>query len=118
MAKFLFVLTRGMEDPTRSTRCLQMAHIAKQEGHDVSVFFTDDAVLYAKKGMAQNVVAPTGDDVETFLESLTQANVTFHVCTPCAKARQVEEKDFIENAKMDTAKTLIALAAEAKVFTF
>jgi predicted peroxiredoxin len=79
MAQFLFVLTRGMEDPTRATRCLQLAHAAKQDGHDVGVFLTDDAVLLAKKGMAANVVAPTGDDVNTFLESLTRANVTFHV---------------------------------------
>jgi predicted peroxiredoxin len=58
MASFPFVLTRGMEDPTRATRCLQLAHIAKQEGHDAGVFLTDDAVLFAKKGMAENVVAP------------------------------------------------------------
>jgi predicted peroxiredoxin len=78
MAKFLFVLTRGMEDPTRGVRCLQLAHVAKQAGHDVAVFLTDDAVLYAKKGMAENVVAPTGDDMNTFIESLTRENVTFY----------------------------------------
>lgn len=28
MAKFLFVLTRGPEDPTRASRCFQFARIA------------------------------------------------------------------------------------------
>jgi hypothetical protein len=30
----------------------------------------------------------------------------------------LDEKDLIANAKLDTAKTLIALAADSKVFTF
>ena len=79
MADFLFVLTRGLEDPTRATRCLQLANVAKQEGHEVKVFLTDDAVFLAKKGMAENVVAPTGDDANTYLEHLRQAKVPFYV---------------------------------------
>jgi predicted peroxiredoxin len=79
MADFLFVLTRGLEDPTRATRCLQLAHVAKQEGHEVKVFLTDDAVFLAKKGMAENVVAPTGDDANTYLEHLRQAKVALYV---------------------------------------
>ncbi|MGA8830525.1 MAG: DsrE family protein [Desulfomonilaceae bacterium] len=79
MADFLFVLTRGLEDPTRATRCLQLAHVAKQGGHEVKVFLTDDAVFLAKKGMAENVVAPTGDDASTYLEHLRQAKVPLYV---------------------------------------
>lgn len=79
MADFLFVLTRGLEDPTRSTRCLQLAHMAKQEGHQVKVFLTDDGVWLAKRGLAENVVAPTGDDVNTYLEHLKQAQVPIYV---------------------------------------
>ncbi|MBI5248658.1 MAG: DsrE family protein [Desulfomonile tiedjei] len=118
MAKFLFVLTRGLEAPSRATRCMQLAYMAKQEGHDVSVFLLDDAVVYAKKGMSENVVAPTGDEMSTYMEFFMREGVQLHACTPCAKARQLDEKDFIENAKLDTAKTLIAMAAESKVFTF
>ncbi|MDA8407566.1 MAG: DsrE family protein [Deltaproteobacteria bacterium] len=79
MADFLFVLTRGLEDPTRATRCLQLANVAKQEGHEVKIFLTDDAVFIAKKGMAENVVAPTGDDANTYLEHLRQAKVPLYV---------------------------------------
>lgn len=79
MAQFLFVLTRGLEDPTRATRCMQLAHIAKQAGHDVHVFFTDDGVFLAKKGMAENVVAPTGDEMSDYIGLLTEAKVPFYV---------------------------------------
>jgi len=79
MAQFLFVLTRGLEDPTRATRCMQLAHIAKQGGHDVHVFLVDDGVFLAKKGMVDNVVAPTGDEVSDYLALLAQAQVPFYV---------------------------------------
>lgn len=79
MPKFLFVLTRGLEDPSRATRCMQLAHIAKQEGHDVDVFLTDEAVFLAKKGLAENVVAPTGDELSTYLEHLQKAEVPIYV---------------------------------------
>ncbi len=118
MAKFLFVLSRGLEDPSRSVRCMQLASVAKQEGHEVTVFLVDDAVIYGKKGMSENVIAPTGDEMANHMEMLAKNEVKFLVCTPCAKARQIEEKDLMENARLDTAKTLIALAAESTVFTF
>ncbi len=62
MGKFLFVLTRGLEDPTRVTRTFQLAKAAKENGHEVNMFLTDDAVLLLKSGMLDNVVAPTGDE--------------------------------------------------------
>lgn len=79
MAKFLFVLSRGLEDPTRATRCMQFAHIARTEGHEVSVFLVDDGVVYGKKGSAENVVAPTGDEMNTYMDFLVQGGVPFYV---------------------------------------
>jgi predicted peroxiredoxin len=79
MAKFLFVLTRGMEDTSRSTRCLQLAKVAHEAGHDVHVFLTDDGVVFAKTGMAENIVAATGDEMNPYLESLVQGKVPFYV---------------------------------------
>ncbi|MFH1294296.1 MAG: DsrE family protein, partial [Pseudomonadota bacterium] len=48
MGKFLFVMTSGLEDPTRLTRALQLAKVAKEQDHDVNIFLTDDAVVIAK----------------------------------------------------------------------
>lgn len=79
MAKFLFVLTRGIEDPTRSVRCMQLAKVAAEEGHDVHVFLTDDGVMHAKTGFSENVVAPTGDDMPNYLEQLIRLKVPFYV---------------------------------------
>ncbi len=75
MQKFVFVLTRGIEDPTRVTRSLQLAKVAKEQGHEVSIFMTDDAVPLARKGMIDNVVAPTGDEAAGHLFYLIDNDV-------------------------------------------
>ncbi len=79
MEKFLFVLTRGLEDPTRVTRTFQLAKVAKEEGNAVAVFLTDDAVVLARQGMADYVAAPTGDEAVTYLSDLVKYDVPFYV---------------------------------------
>ena len=118
MEKFLFVLSRGLEDPIRATRAFQLAKFAKEKGHDVNIFLVDDAVAYGIIGLADNVVAPTGDNAKQYLDFLVENKVPFHLCTPCARTRLFGEDQFIEGAKLSTASVLIDLAAESKVFTF
>jgi len=79
MAKFLFVLTRGMEDPTRATRCFQFAKVAKEEGHEVEIFLTDDAVVLGKVGIADNIKSSSGDELKVYLEYLGKEKVPIYV---------------------------------------
>ncbi len=118
MANFLFVLSRGLEDPTRATRCFQFAKLAMDDGNKVEVFLIDDAVVFAKIGMSDHVKAPTGDELKPYLDALLAGDVPIHVCTPCANNRQTDESDFVSTARLSTGKVLIDLAKESKVFTF
>ena len=79
MGIFLFVLTRGLEDPTRVTRAFQLAKVAKETGHEVNMFLTDDAVVLVKEGMLDNVVAPTGDEAVSHFQYLIQNKVPIYV---------------------------------------
>jgi predicted peroxiredoxin len=79
MSKYVFVLTRGLEDPTRVTRTFQLAKAAHESGHEVNLFLTDDAVVVAKKGMADNIVAPTGDEAAPHLFYLVDNQVPIFV---------------------------------------
>lgn len=118
MEKFLFVLSRGLEDPTRATRTFQLAKVAKEKGHEIDIFLVDDAVAYAILGIADSVKAPTGDTAKQYLDYLIEQKVPFHICTPCARTRLVDEDQFIPGAQLSTAAKLIDLASEAKVFSF
>ena len=56
MSKFLFLMGTGPHDPSRQTRCMMIARNAKHQGHEVDIFLTDGAVIFAQKGMADYVV--------------------------------------------------------------
>ncbi len=79
MERFLFVLTRGMEDPSRATRCFQFAKVAKEGGHEVHVFLTDDAVMLARLGVADHIKSATGDEMKPYLDYLVRENVPIYV---------------------------------------
>lgn len=118
MSKFLFVLSRGPEDPTRVVRCFQFARIAADKGHEVKMFLVDDGVYFANLSLSERIKAPTGDELVTYWQFLQEKNVPILVCTPCAGARMIGEDDLPPNFRMATGMELIDLAAESKLFTF
>ncbi len=79
MSDFVFVLTRGLEDPTRVCRSLQLAKAAVENSHNASIFLTDDAVVIPQPGMLDNVVAPTGDEAASHFQFLLQNKVPVYV---------------------------------------
>ena len=93
MTKFLFVLTRGPEDPTRAVRCLQFAKIAADKGHPVTVFLVDDAVYFTNLSLTERVKAPTGDELLTYWKFLVDKGAGIIACKPCADTRMVGEED-------------------------
>lgn len=117
MTKFLFVLSRGPEDPIRAVRCFQFAKIAAEKGHDVTVFLVDDAVYLANLGLAENVQAPTGDPLIGYLQTVREKGRIL-VCKPCAAARMLAEDDLPQGFVIETGLTLIDMSVEAKVFSF
>ncbi len=118
MSKFLFVLTRGPEDPTRAVRCFQFAKIAADKGHDVTMFLVDDAVCFTNLSLTERVKAPTGDELITYWKFLVEKKAAILVCKPCAETRLIAAEDLPPGTAIGTGLTLIDLAAESKVFTF
>ena len=116
--KLLVVVNNGLDNPTRATRAFQMAKIAAEKGIDVTVFLVDDAVFLAKKGLVDNVKAPTGDELKVYMEYLKKKKVPILVCKPCAAARKIREDELVENAKIDTGYTLVELAMERQTLVF
>ncbi len=118
MSKFLFVLSRGTEDPTRVVRCFFLAKVAAEKGHDVTMFLLDDAVYLSNPTITEHIKAPTGDELSTYLKFFREKNIPVLVCKPCAEARLISEDDLPPNFKISTGGVLIDMAVEAKIFTF
>jgi sulfur relay (sulfurtransferase) complex TusBCD TusD component (DsrE family) len=118
MADFLFVLGTGPHDPSKPTRCMMVAQAAKQKGHNVDIFLTDEAVIFGKKGMAKYVVSMAGDEMGEYLDYLIEQKVPVHVCRPCAEVRHLRDEELIETAQFQDADKLVSLAENARVFNF
>ncbi len=118
MSKFLFVLTRGPEDPTRAVRCFQFAKIAADKGHEVTVFLVDDAAYFTNLSLTERVKAPTGDELLSYWRFLVDKGAGIIVCKPCAETRLIGEEDLPPGVRIGTGATLIDLAAVAQTFTF
>jgi predicted peroxiredoxin len=115
--KVLILLSCGTNNTNRSTRAIHLATVAHKEGKEVAVFLLDEAVYLAKEGIIKHVRAATGDIADDLLTYLQANGVPILVCTPCAKARQIEEKDLIEGARLALASEMIHMACESTVIS-
>ena len=77
MANFLFVLSR--DDNLAATRCFQFAQIAHSKGHEVNLFFIDDAVFWADPNKNLDIKTPTGDCPNEYLPYLVENEVPIGV---------------------------------------
>jgi predicted peroxiredoxin len=116
-AQVVITLSCGTDNPNRSTRAVHLATIAHKEGKRTTLFLLDEGVYIAKRGLADHLRAATGDVADDLIAYLQAHEVPILVCTPCAKARRIEEKDLIDGARLATAAELINLACEATVIS-
>jgi predicted peroxiredoxin len=113
----VITLACGTDNPNRSTRAIHLATVAHKEGKRTTLFLLDEGVYIAKRGLADHLRAATGDVADDLITYLQAHEVPILVCTPCAKARRIEEKDLIEGARLASAAELISLACEAAVIS-
>ena len=113
----LIVLSCGTDNPNRTTRAIFLATVAHKGGKNVTMFLLDEGVFIARKGMADNIRAATGDLADDHITYLQANEVPILVCTPCAVSRQITEDDLIDGARMVGAPELIKLACDAAVIS-
>lgn len=113
----LVILSCGTDNPNRATRAAFFATVAHKEGKNVTLFLLDDGVFIAKKGIAENIKAATGDSCDDHLTYLQAQGVPILACKPCAESRQINDEDLIEGARMGTGGEMIHLACDAAVIS-
>ncbi len=113
----VIALSCGTNDTNRATRALMFATVAHREGKNTTLFLLDEGTYLAREGIITHVKAATGDQADDHLAYLQAHEVPILVCAPCAVARQIEEKDLIEGARMATAPEFIKLCCDAAVIS-
>ena len=99
-AKVVVNLATGMEDPERVMIALLVGHAATQQGKQVAMFLTKDAVHLAIPGHAQGEACEGCPPIERLFEQYAEGGGELLVCPICVTSRKLDESQFVANARV------------------
>ncbi len=105
--KLFIMVTHGPENPELATIPFVMRNAALSAGIEVIMGFQANGVMLVKKGCAEHVFAANFPPLSELMEAFVELGGKMYVCGPCVKSRKIEDKDFIEDAKVVNAPTFI-----------
>ena len=79
MAKILFIVTHGTDDPTRAALPFVAAKGARDAGHGASIELTGEAVWLMRDTVAENAKGVGWPTVKELLGTVVAAGVRIHV---------------------------------------
>lgn len=112
MAKMLFTISKGMENAIMVARAFHFAKVAKEKGHEVSIFLLEDGVYWAQFGMTEGFSTSTHESMKEQVDYLSNNGVTFYVCKACVDKRLLDPDDFITGCELKAAGEYVDLMAE------
>ena len=107
-------ITNGTNNPTKASLGFMLARTAVEEGHDVQVFLTADAVSLIRKPVLESLVGLGTGKLSEHFNILVEAKVPIYVSAISCEIRGVTEKDLEEaNSIKVFPKTLLNLSLQA-----
>ena len=97
--KMIISVTGGTDDPTRATLGMIAAKVAKDQGHDVTVWLQGEAATIANVNVYEKIVGHNMPPMKGLVEALVVAGVPLWVCEACGKGRNVGPDNFVATAK-------------------
>ena len=114
MAKLLFNITNGTNNPTKASLGFMLARTAVEEGHEVQVFLNADAVSLIRKPVLDSLVGLGTGKLSEHFDILVDANVPIYVSAISCEIRGVTDQDLKDtNSRKVLPKTLLNLSLEA-----
>jgi predicted peroxiredoxin len=117
--KVLINLATGMEDGERVLVAFLVATAAQQQGKDVVVWATKDAVRLGLPGGLQGVVCKDCPPLETLWEQFTDAGGELWLCPICLASRDLGDAETVTNTKVAGATPMWEWAgSDATIFSY
>ncbi len=117
--KMLIAVTSGTDDPTRATLGMIAAKVAKEQGHDVTIWLQGEAAVIANAQVYEKIVGHNMPPMKGLVEYLVGAGVEIWVCEACAKGRNVGPDNFVATARyMGMGDYVKAVAAAERNLSF
>jgi predicted peroxiredoxin len=105
-AKVVINLATGLEDAERVTVAFLVGGAAVEQGKQVTMFLTKEAVRLALPGYAEAVACEGCPPLSRLLEQYADGDGTLLVCPICFTARKLDEGDLVANARLGGATPL------------
>lgn len=113
MAKILFHVTHGPENPTRAALAFHVAKAALDEGHSVALFLAGDAVPLLRDAVLDNLSGLGTGNLRELYDAIVAKGGRFYVSGLSSKSRGVTEVDLAgKPAEFAMPKTLVQLSLE------
>jgi predicted peroxiredoxin len=112
--KLVIISTMGNEHPEKATIPFVMATAAQATDVEVVVIMQSNAVVLAKKGEAEKVVATGFMPVKQLIETYIDMGGKLLLCSPCLKERNITKEDLINGSEIIAAGTVISEVMSAK----
>ena len=117
--KVLINLATGMEDGERVLVAFLVATAAQQQGKEVVVWATKDAVRLGLPGVMQGVGCKDCPPLERLWEQFTEAGGELWLCPICLASRDLGEAERVPNTQVVGATPMLEWAgSDATVFSY
>lgn len=118
--KVVINLATGLEDAERATVAFLVANAALEQGKQVAMFLTKEAVRLGLPGHAEGVACDGCPPLPRLFEQFAQGGGELLVCPICFSARKLDEGGIAENARLAGATPLWQWVGEeaATVFSY
>jgi predicted peroxiredoxin len=98
--KVVINLATGLEDPERVTVAFLVGNAAVEQGKDVAMFLTKEAVRLAQPGIAEVVACDGCPPLARLFQQYADGGGELLVCPICAEARKVGDAPLVSNARL------------------
>jgi predicted peroxiredoxin len=117
--KVVINLATGLEDAERVTVAFLVGGAAAEQGRDVAMFLTKEAVRLGMEGAAQAVACDGCPPLARLFDQYAQAGGQLLVCPICFNTRKLDEGQLVANARIAGATPLWEWIGEgATVFSY
>ena len=117
--KVVVNLATGLEDPERVMIAFLVGVAAVEQGKQVSMFLTKEAVRLALPGFADAVACEGCPPLARLFQQYADAGGELLVCPICFNARKLDERSLVSNARIGGATPLWEWIGEgATVFSY
>jgi predicted peroxiredoxin len=112
--KIVIISTIGNEHPEKATIPYVMATAAMATDVESVMILQSNAVVLAKQGEAEKVIASGFMPVKQLIETYIEMGGKLLLCSPCLKERNISKEDLIKGSEIIAAGTVISEVMSAK----